>query len=42
MYIYITYIFCLKDFEDGLPHAVLNMFDMEFDFPPRAHCLSRW
>lgn len=19
-----------------------EMFDMEFDFPPRTHCLSRW
>ncbi|KAK2560352.1 Rab3 GTPase-activating protein catalytic subunit [Acropora cervicornis] len=31
-----------KDLEDCLPHAMMEMFDMEFDFPPRAHCLSRW
>lgn len=30
------------DFEDGLPDAMMEMFDMEFDFPPRTHCLSRW
>ncbi|PFX20709.1 Rab3 GTPase-activating protein catalytic subunit [Stylophora pistillata] len=32
----------LIDFEDGLPDAMMEMFDMEFDFPPRTHCLSRW
>ncbi|XP_074627593.1 rab3 GTPase-activating protein catalytic subunit-like isoform X2 [Acropora palmata] len=31
-----------EDLEDCLPHAMMEMFDMEFDFPPRAHCLSRW
>ena len=30
------------DFEDCLPNALVEMFDMEFDFPPRTHCLSRW
>ncbi|XP_028409071.1 rab3 GTPase-activating protein catalytic subunit-like isoform X2 [Dendronephthya gigantea] len=29
-------------FEDGLPYAVLDMFNMDYDFPPRVHCLSRW
>ncbi|XP_048577238.1 rab3 GTPase-activating protein catalytic subunit isoform X2 [Nematostella vectensis] len=28
--------------EDSLPATVMDMFDMEFDFPPRVHCLSRW
>ena len=32
----------VSDFEDGLPDAMMEMFDMEFDFPPRTHCLSRW
>ena len=32
----------ILDLEDCLPHAMMEMFDMEFDFPPRAHCLSRW
>jgi len=31
-----------EDFEDCLPDAMTEMFDMEFDFPPRTHCLSRW
>ncbi|XP_031567041.1 rab3 GTPase-activating protein catalytic subunit-like [Actinia tenebrosa] len=28
--------------EEGIPSAVMDMFDMDFDFPPRVHCLSRW
>ena len=31
-----------SDLEDSLPDAMKEMFDMEFDFPPRTHCLSRW
>ncbi|KAL9957793.1 hypothetical protein ACROYT_G034737 [Oculina patagonica] len=31
-----------EDLEDGMPDAMMEMFDMEFDFPPRTHCLSRW
>ena len=37
---------CIKyfdqGFEDGLPIPILDMFDMDYDFPPRVHCLSRW
>lgn len=32
----------LPDLEDGLPEGMMELFDMEFDFPPRTHCLSRW
>jgi len=32
----------LPGLEDGLPDGMMEMFDMEFDFPPRTHCLSRW
>ena len=34
--------FVFSDLEDSLPDAMKEMFDMEFDFPPRTHCLSRW
>ena len=34
--------FFFSDLEDSLPDAMKEMFDMEFDFPPRTHCLSRW
>ncbi|XP_057303709.1 rab3 GTPase-activating protein catalytic subunit-like isoform X2 [Hydractinia symbiolongicarpus] len=27
---------------EGLPQAVIDSFDFEYDFPTRAHCLSRW
>ncbi|XP_068752396.1 rab3 GTPase-activating protein catalytic subunit-like isoform X2 [Montipora capricornis] len=32
----------IEDLEDCLPNVMMEMFDMEFDFPPRTHCLSRW
>ena len=32
----------MSGFEEGLPSTVLDMFDMDYDFPPRVHCLSRW
>lgn len=38
----IKYDFFFSDLEDSLPDAMKEMFDMEFDFPPRTHCLSRW
>ncbi|XP_046859182.1 rab3 GTPase-activating protein catalytic subunit-like isoform X2 [Xenia sp. Carnegie-2017] len=31
-----------SDIEEGLPNAVLDMCDLDSDFPPRVHCLSRW
>ena len=34
--------FVFSDLEDSLPDAMKEMYDMEFDFPPRTHCLSRW
>lgn len=27
---------------EGLPPALIDSFDVAYDFPPRAHCLSRW
>ena len=40
--IYLISYSILVDLEDGLPDAMVEMIDMEFDFPPRVHCLSRW
>ena len=27
---------------EGLSQALIDSFDVSYDFPPRAHCLSRW
>ncbi|XP_065051656.1 rab3 GTPase-activating protein catalytic subunit-like [Rhopilema esculentum] len=31
-----------EDSHDHPPTSMMDMFDFEFDFPPRAHCLARW
>ncbi|XP_071792280.1 rab3 GTPase-activating protein catalytic subunit-like isoform X2 [Asterias amurensis] len=31
-----------EEHEDVLPQAMEDMLQMENDFPPRAHCISRW
>lgn len=38
----VNVILFYQGLEDGLPDGMMEMFDMEFDFPPRTHCLSRW